>query len=230
MFSILGSKDNVQDNVSARLNKTALAIYRIAAFCGLLEAAYDMVSVYIDEFVSFNNGEADDLFFQRSSKIAEQMYGPILRKEERFIISTDVCKRAQNVNVKNLAQYLALMKISTEDKKRWINSSGKTMRSSMGFSITNKNSRNSIDVQGKSQLPLSRKQLNILKKTNNHKASILLHPSLLFLKSGLYINSCLKKASSLLESSFLKPLVDDGYLVAIPNGLICMKSMQGYQT
>jgi hypothetical protein len=208
MFSILGSKDNVQDNVSARLNKTALAIYRIAAFCGLLEAAYDMVSVYIDEFVSFNNGEADDLFFQRSSKIAEQMYGPILRKEERFIISTDVCKRAQNVNVQNLAQYLALMKISTEDKKRWINSSGKTMRSSMGFSITNQNeldeltdiSRNSIDVQGKSQLPLSRKQLNILKKTNNHKASILLHPSLLFLKSGLYINSCLKKASSLINS------------------------------
>ncbi|CAF3558589.1 unnamed protein product [Rotaria sp. Silwood1] len=82
----------------------------------------------------------------------------------------------------------------------------------------------SIDISSKTTVPLTRKQQNMLKKTNNYKTSILLHDSLVFIKSNLYINSFLKKASSILEQSFLTPLVNDGYLLTIPNGLICSKS------
>jgi hypothetical protein len=38
------------------------------------------------------------------------------------------------------------------------------------------------------------------------------------------VNSFLKKASSLLESIFLQPLITGGYLVGIPNGRVCRKS------
>ncbi|CAF1206476.1 unnamed protein product [Adineta steineri] len=198
---------------------------RIAGFCGLLEAAFDMVPIYIDQFVSFDNGEVNDWFFERCSKIAENMYGPVLRKDERFVISTEICKRSQKVNVQNLAQYLSLMKISDEDKKKWMYSCGKNIRSCIEFSTIDGNELpETTDISSKPELALSRKQENMLKKTNHYMASILLHPSLVFLKSGLYINSSLKKASSLLESSFLNPLVDEGYIVAIRNGLICKKS------
>ncbi|CAF4006891.1 unnamed protein product [Adineta steineri] len=198
---------------------------RIAGFCGLLEAAFDMVPIYIDQFVSFDNGEVNDWFFERCSKIAENMYGPVLRKDERFVISTEICKRSQKVNVQNLAQYLSLMKISDEDKKKWMYSCGKNIRSCIEFSTIDGNKLpETTDISSKPELALSRKQENMLKKTNHYMASILLHPSLVFLKSGLYINSSLKKASSLLESSFLNPLVDEGYIVAIRNGLICKKS------
>ncbi len=74
-----------------------------------------MVALYVDQYVTFGEGEANEAFFHRSSKIAAQKYGSILREEERFIIGTDICKRPHDVTVQNLAQYMALMKIHTED-------------------------------------------------------------------------------------------------------------------
>jgi hypothetical protein len=232
-LKILGSKDDIQDNVSARLNKTALVSYRIAGLCGLVEAAFGMVDDYLEEYITFGEGEANEIFFYRSSKIAERKYGLVLRKEERFIIDTDICKRAHDVTVQNLAQYMALMKIQNEDKKNWLCHSGRSMRPTMRFTTTEESiesvelmdaSQNSVQLASKITLPLTRKQQNMLEKINNYKARILLHPSLVFVKSGLYVDSFLKKASSILESSFLQPLVTEGYLVAIPNGLVCCKS------
>ncbi|CAF4079659.1 unnamed protein product [Adineta steineri] len=138
---------------------------RIAAFCGLLEAAFDMVPIYIDQFVSFHNGEVNDWFFERCSKIAENMYGLVLRKDERFVISTEICKRSQKVNVQNLAQYLSLMKISDEDKKKWMHSCGKNIRSCIEFSTIDGNKLpETTDISSKPELALSRKQENMLKK------------------------------------------------------------------
>ncbi|CAF3629122.1 unnamed protein product [Rotaria sp. Silwood1] len=233
LWPLDGSEPDVKDNVSARLNKTALVSYRIAGLCGLTEAAFDLVSVYINHYVTFGDGQVDAPFFHRAAKIAEMQYCSILCKEQNFIISTDICKRAQNVTVQNLAQYMSLMKISGEDKKNWIGSSGRNIRPTMRISTTDENYelvesmdtfQCSIDISSKTTVPLTRKQQNMLKKTNNYKTSILLHNSLVFIKSNLYINSFLKKASSILEQSFLTPLVNDGYLLTIPNGLICSKS------
>ncbi len=64
----------------------------------------------------------------------------------------------------------------------------------------------------------------MLRKSDSYKASILSHSSLVFLKSNLYVNSSLKKASSILETSFLQPLVIDRYLVAVLNSVIYRKS------
>ena len=87
-----------------------------------------------------------------------------------------------------------------------------------------KTSETLVNNEHKVDWPLTRKQQNVLRNTDNHKVSILLHPSLVFIKSCLYANSSLKKTSSMLETSSLKPLVNDGYLVAIPDGLVCRKS------
>jgi hypothetical protein len=232
-FLILGSKEDVQDNVSARLNKTALVGYRIAGLSGLAEAAFDMVKEYIQQYVTFGEGEADESFFYRAVKIAERKFGPVIRKEQRLIIDTNTCKRSHDVTVQNLAQYMALMKIQREDKKQWFTQSCRTIKPTMRFTTTEE-STETVELNGISQhfinnhskvtLPLTRKQQNMLQKADTYKASILLHSSLAFLKSDLYVNSSLKKASSILDTSFLQPLINDGYLVAVPNGVICQKS------
>jgi hypothetical protein len=160
-------------------------------------------------------------------------YGPIIRKEQNFRIDTEICYRAQNVIAQNLAQYMILMKTLPDDRKNWNGSWGKSKRSIMKTLTTNENIelgesmdafRNSIDISSVKKVILSRKQENMIKKTNDYKMFILLHNSLIFNKSSLYVNSFLKKGSSLLEEHFLKPLVNAGYLLAIPNGLICSKS------
>ncbi|CAF2669967.1 unnamed protein product [Rotaria sp. Silwood2] len=227
------SEPDTKDNVSARLNKTALGAYRIAGLCALAEAAFDLVPVFINNYVTFGNGKADQTFFRRATEIATARYGSILRKEENFIITTEICKRAQSVTVQNLAQYMSLMKILPEDKKNWIGTSGRFMKPVMINNTRDENCESaesidtfsrSINISRQTTLPLTRKQENMIKNSNKYKTWILLHNSLIFIKSNLYTNSFLKKASSILESNFLIPLVNDGYLLSVPNGLICTKS------
>lgn len=192
-----------------------------------------MVGDYINEYVSFGRGEADELFFNRACKIVFAKYGSVIRKEKRYTISTEICRRAHDVTVRNLAQYMALMKIKPEDKLNWFGPSSRMMKSILRSSIFDKYRQhgqaanveeNAVANGTNASLPLTRKQRNMLRKTNFYKASILLHPSLIFLKSGLYINSSLKKASSLMDSNFLQELVAEEYLIAIPKGVICRKS------
>ena len=228
----LGSKDNVQENIAARLNKTALVCYRITGLCGLAEAAFSMVADYLEEYVTFGQGLADQVFFSRVAKIADHRYGPVIRKEHRLLIDTSICKRGHAVTVRNLAQYVALMKTYDDDKRNWFSQSCRMMKVSMRslavrdhFETATRaiTDQNSVPYEHIS-LPLTRKQENMLLKVNRYKVSILLHPSLIFLNSNLYVNASLKKASSLLEKHFLRALVADGYLLAITNGLICRKS------
>ncbi|CAF1458453.1 unnamed protein product [Rotaria magnacalcarata] len=232
-LEMLGSQEGVQDNVSARLNKSALVCYRIAGLCALVEAAFGIAAEYVEEYVTFGTGATDETFFHRASKVAERKYGQIIRKEQRLVIDTNICKRAHDVTVQNLAQYMALMKIQNEDKSNWLMQNARTIKGRMRY-ITSANNIEVVQHKNASamfvnnestvHLALTRKQKNMLTKVNHYKVSILLHPSLVFIKSSLYANSSLKKASSILEASFLKPLVNDGYLVAISNGLICRKS------
>ncbi|CAF3242632.1 unnamed protein product, partial [Rotaria sp. Silwood2] len=164
---------------------------------------------------------------------ATARYGSILRKEDNLIITTEICKRAQSVTVQNLAQYISLMKILPEDKKNWIGTSGRFMKPVMINNTRYENCESaesldtfprSINISRQTTLPLTRKQENMIKNSNRYKTWILLHNSLIFIKSNLYTNSFLKKASSILEANFLIPLVNDGYLLSVPNGLICTKS------
>ncbi|CAM4803696.1 unnamed protein product [Rotaria magnacalcarata] len=231
-FRLAGSQEDVKDNISARLNKTALLTYRFAGLCALLEAAFDIGTEYIQEYITFGTGQADEAFFQRASKVAERKYGQIIRKERRLIIDNDVCKRAHDVTFQNLAQYMALMKIQEEDKNNWFIQSGRQMKSTMRVQVPEENTQvvksidnNAVFVRNQKNIDcaLTRKQKNMLKKINSYKASILLHPSLIFIKSSLHANSSLKKTSSILETSFLKSLVSDRYLIAIPGGLVCRK-------
>ncbi len=211
----------------------ALAAYRVAGLCSLIEAAFDLVSTYISHYVSFGDGQVDETFFHRATKIVDMKYEPVRKKEQNFIISTDICNRVQNVIAQNLAQYMILMKILPEDRKNWNASSGRIIRSITRNITTNEDHdlEESIDtfqsttnIFNKIMVPLTRKQKNMMEKINNYKASILLHNSIFFIKSNLYVNSFLEKASSILESNFLRPLVNDGYLSAIPNDLICSKN------
>ncbi|CAF4537378.1 unnamed protein product [Rotaria socialis] len=127
---------------------------------------------------------------------------------------------------------MALMKIQEEDKNNWFIQSGRQMKSTMRVQVPEEKTQvvksidsNAVFVRNQNNIDcaLTRKQKNMLKKINSYKASILLHPSLIFIKSSLYANSSLKKTSSILETSFLKSLVSDGYLIAIPGGLVCRK-------
>ncbi|CAF4075256.1 unnamed protein product, partial [Rotaria magnacalcarata] len=217
-FRLAGSQEDVKDNISARLNKTALLTYRFAGLCALLEAAFDIGTEYIQEYITFGTGQADEAFFQRASKVAERKYGQIIRKERRLIIDNDVCKRAHD--------------IQEEDKNNWFIQSGRQMKSTMRVQVPEENTQvvksidnNAVFVRNQKNIDcaLTRKQKNMLKKINSYKASILLHPSLIFIKSSLHANSSLKKTSSILETSFLKSLVSDRYLIAIPGGLVCRK-------
>ncbi|CAF1415187.1 unnamed protein product, partial [Rotaria sordida] len=164
------SQENVQDNISARLNKSALVSYRIAGLCALIEAAFDIAAEYLEEYVTFGAGETNKAFFHRAAKITERKYGLIIRKEQRLMIDTNICKRAHDVTVQNLAQYMALMKIHDEDKKNWCAQAGRTMKPMMQF-ITPEGSKevaelkntNEVLVNNKHNIdwPLTRKQENI---------------------------------------------------------------------
>ena len=97
------------------MNKSALVCYRISGLCAIVEAAFDMVTEYIKEYVTFGTGVAGETFFYRAVKIAERKYDLVIRKEQCLIIDTNVCKRAHDVTAQNLAQYMALMKVNDED-------------------------------------------------------------------------------------------------------------------
>ncbi|CAF4788768.1 unnamed protein product [Rotaria socialis] len=64
------SQEGVLGNVSARLNKGALACYRITGLRALIEAAFDMIAQYAAEYVTFGTGVADEGFVHRPFKIA----------------------------------------------------------------------------------------------------------------------------------------------------------------
>lgn len=229
---LLGYEEGVQDNISARLNKSALVSYRLTGLIALAELAFELVEYYQSEYVTFGSGEADETFCRRIKRIVSGKYDDIVNGEKRFLIKTEVCKRGRDVTVQNLAQYMALMKISNEDKKNWSSPSGRLGKINVRSVTDNQDTESKLAKRMKaspsedagSDYALTRKQKNMLQKINTYKAVILLHKSLVFNKSGLYTNSFLKKASSILEERFLRPLVVDGFLLAIPNGLICRKS------
>ncbi|CAF4852485.1 unnamed protein product [Rotaria socialis] len=231
-FRVAGSQEGVLDNVSARLNKSALVSYRITGLCALIEAAFNMIAQYVAEYVTFGTGVADEEFFHRAFKIAEKKYGLYIRKEQRLMIDTDICKRAHDVTVQNVAQYMALMKLNAEDRKNWFTLTNRLAKTTVrhiageeNIEVTDsKNNNVSLNNGQITGLPLTRKQQNMLRKGDSYKASILLHNSLVFIKSGLYVNSSLKKASSILEKNFLKPLVHNGLLIAVADGLICRRT------
>ncbi|CAF4518031.1 unnamed protein product, partial [Rotaria socialis] len=231
-FRVAGSQEGVLDNVSARLNKSALVSYRITGLCALIEAAFNMIAQYVAEYVTFGTGVADEEFFHRAFKIAEKKYGLYIRKEQRLMIDTDICKRAHDVTVQNVAQYMALMKLNAEDRKDWFTLTNRLAKTTVrhitgeeNIEVTDSKNNNVSSNNGQiTGLPLTRKQQNMLRKGDSYKASILLHNSLVFIKSGLYVNSSLKKASSILEKFILKPLLHNGLLIAVADGLICRRT------
>lgn len=56
-------------------------------------------------------------------------------------------------------------------------------------------------------------------KLSQLKVKILLHQSLVFFKSGLYVDREVKNASSILDS-LLGELVEDGYLIEVKKGIV----------
>ncbi|CAF3394614.1 unnamed protein product, partial [Rotaria socialis] len=70
IYSAKRSQEGVLGNVSARLNKGALACYRITGLRALIEAAFDMIAQYAAEYVTFGTGVADEGFVHRPFKIA----------------------------------------------------------------------------------------------------------------------------------------------------------------
>ncbi|CAF1484050.1 unnamed protein product, partial [Rotaria sordida] len=70
-FRVAASQEDVQDNISARLNKSTLVSYRIAGLCALIEAVFDIAAEYLEVYVTFGVDEANKAFFHRATKISE---------------------------------------------------------------------------------------------------------------------------------------------------------------
>ena len=212
----------------------ALVSYRIAGLSVIIEAAFDVACAYVNYYATFDNGQADKRFFDRAQEIVNVKYGSIIGKEQNLVINTEICYRAQNIVAQNIAQYMILMKLTPDDRRNWNSSWSRNIKSVTKSASTNSDMElaESMDLftalvdlaPKKEQLPLTKKQNNMLAKTNEYKKRILLHNSLVFHKSCLYVSNFLKKASSILEEYFLKALVNGGYLIAIPDGIICCKS------
>ena len=134
-------------------------------------------------------------------------------QKHRVIVTKANAQRAYDITKGNIEQYKLLMNITFEDTEQW--SMHKLLRCK---SIT----ESTDDLIGNQQLTTaSSKSTNkLISKANKLKVEVLLHGSLVFIKSSLYTDRELKDASIILDKVRLRELVDSGYLHAVKTGVI----------
>ena len=177
-----------------------------------------IADTYLAEFGSFGDGKPNKLMFDRIDRIVNQMYGAILQadSEQHLLVDDSVAWRARDVVLANLEQYKLLLFVEKDDGRHWNVIPGGQMKfsSSGPLPVAQSNC-----VMSKPEKP-NRRTNNLLTKSNPLKVNILLHNSIVFVKTGLYVDWRLKMASSIIDKSLLSELVTEGLLIAIPDGII----------
>lgn len=200
--------------MAARLAKSSQVLYHISGFISLLESAYKIVQEYLLNYGTFQNGVINDEMIQEFTEIAKTLYDTDDNSAYKYniIVNEQCARRAYDITMGNIEQYKLLMHITDDDAVHWtLNKCSRTKSTSNDTSGTGGTLPVSTTV---TSIPLKLQQ-----KANRLKAKILLHSSLLFIKSGLYVDRELKNASSALDV-LLKELVEEHFLLEIKPGII----------
>ena len=200
--------------MAARLAKSSHVLYRLSGFISLLESAYKIVEEYLLNYGTFQNGVINDEMLKEFTEIAKKLYDTDDNSAYKYniIVNEQCARRAYEITLGNIEQYKLLMHITDDDAVHWtLNKCSRTKSTSNDTSGTGGTLPVSTTV---TSIPLKLQQ-----KANRLKAKILLHSSLLFIKSGLYVDRELKNASSALDI-LLKELVEEHLLLEIKPGII----------
>ncbi|CAF1429950.1 unnamed protein product [Adineta ricciae] len=217
------NSESTNDHLASRLAKTSQVIYRFAGFFCLLESAMEIAEKYVVEFGSFENGRCESHMFDRIQSIVEEMYGYVFVKEtvQHLVVNESIANRARDIVLANLEQYKLLLHVDKDDGRHWNVLPGGQSRFfspvSLNSERTSSSRRDGIFSNGEKP---NRRTVNLLQKSNPLKVNILLHDSIIFVKSELYIDWKLKCASSIVDKTLLPELVYEGLLISINNGII----------
>ena len=220
---MLANAESTNDHLASRLAKTSQVIYRFAGFFCLLECAMEIAEKYLSEFGSFRDGNCDSCMFNRIKVIVDEMYGFMFVKETdpHLVVSESIASRARDIALANLEQYKLLLYVDKNDGRHWnLFSGGQVKFFSPASSISALEVTSQRDGVYTNWEKPNRRIVNLLKKSHPLKVNILLHDSIIFIKSGLYTDWKLKSASSIVDQTLLPELIDEGLLIAIRNGIL----------
>ena len=179
-----------------------------------MESAYKIVQEYLLNYGTFQNGVINDEMIQEFTEIAKKLYDTDDNTSYKYniVVNEQCARRAYDITMGNIEQYKLLMHITDDDAVHWtLNKCSRT-----------KSTSNDTSGTGGAQ-PVSTTDtsipLKLQQKANRLKVKILLHNSLLFIKSGLYVDRELKNASSALDV-LLKELVEEHFLQEVKPGII----------
>ena len=198
-------------------------MYRFAGLVCLLEHAFKISDYYLASHASFGTSQPCQDTFNRLQSIVDREYGDVLSSTtcQHLLVDISVANRAKEITFANLEQYKLLLFLDKDDGRNWNVFPGGLMRyTSMPASAID---RSHLHHQGSSPSAVeksSRRQVNLIKKANPLKVNVLLHNSIIFLKSGLYIDRKLKNASSILDKTLLPELVAEGLLLSTERGIV----------
>lgn len=202
--------------------KTSQLIYRLAGFVCLLEHATIIADAYLTDFGSFGGGQPNQIVVDRIRAIVEKKYGHLLdiNTNQHLVVEHAMASRAKDVALANFEQYKLLLSVEKEDGRNWNVMPGRQMKSaSPSISTVSQALHAGQQVDQATLEKPARRVMNLLNKTKYLKMKILLHDSIIFVKSGLYVNWELKAASLILDSVLLPELVTEGLLVGIDEGI-----------
>lgn len=191
----------------------ALVLYRLAGFISILEASFAIAQRYLVEYHSFYDGKMNNNMFDALQHTAHKLFSSSSASSTpyRIVVSKEIAQRAYEITMANMEQYKLLMYLTSDDINNW--SLVKYARMKTSSNLSTSTSAHTASVPSEDS-PGFKKQTDAL------KSMILLHDSLIFIRTGLYPNRPLKNASNFLERILLRELVDGGYLIEVEEGIV----------
>lgn len=210
----IGNQERNNDHLASRLSKSSNVLYRLSGFIAILEAAFMIAQDYLLNHHSFVDGVMTKPMFGELLVTANKLYGGSAASTSQYTItvSKECAQRAYDITIANIEQYKLLMNLTTDDVANW--SIHKYSWGRIGSKVKN----TSIGLPH--ALPVVPHAPEPKTKTNQLKVKILIHDSLIFIKSGLYVDRELKNASKILDNILLHELVEEGLLHRIKPGII----------
>ena len=192
-------------------------VYRLAGLLCLLENAMIIAEKYLLEYGHFDHGKPTKIMFDRVSSIVETTFGAIFEKDStrHLIVDDSIARRAIDVALATLEQYKLLLFVEKDDGRNWNIFQGGPLK---WFSAKPSADGQTI-VSANLEKP-NRRLINLLKKSNPLKVNVLLHDSIVFIKSALYTDWKLKMASAVVDKNLLPELVQEGLLIAVDKGIL----------
>lgn len=191
----------------------ALALYRLAGFISILEAAFTIAQQYLLEYHSFYDGKMNSKMFDALQHTVDRLFSSSTASSTPYsiVVSKEIAQRAYEVTMANIEQYKLLMYVTSDDINNWSLVKYARMKTSSNLSKSSSACTASVSSEDSPEFK---------KETDALKSMILLHDSLIFIKTGLYPHRPLKNASNFLERILLRELVDGGYLIEVEDGIV----------